>query len=515
MSNTEIKQAGQAYQLARHPLNFYQSGNMHGSYVKSCSIHNTYNRAINLFEVNYLDITDNVVYYTMGSSIYMEHGSEAHNTFDSNLVMTAIPSMSMMGSDQIPANFYIRNPTNIFRNNRAAGASRFGYWFDLHRYTRYTSRDQYTCPWGNELEEFANNKAHSNGGHGLKINPYLAPRTNACWHYKNNNPLSNEEDKFAVNPYVQAVFKNFHTWRNEWSGVRAVQLGAVHFDGLFAVDSLKFGFDITRSDMSPKGTAALQNSYIKATSYADGEPEYQKHFKNRGVGAVGLPVSDFFVVSNVKFDGYSGNNWALTTCPSCKYYPDSGSRTLYFNKLSFVGGSTNKVQRDSTVPTDILIDEDGSLIGDATNFPSGGTLLYNQVYLYHDNCSNAVVAGLDSQVCPPQYTFKRVAIYNAAPWSLRYKKLKIRQAKLETIDNPRCNTTQSGGKKKNIGNGGNRLLLAPYTPCDHKKITVKTDRSKNTLQFSSIGYRRHNNPSSSWVMPIEAGTDYESHFTSG
>jgi hypothetical protein len=58
------------------------------------------------------------------------------------------------------------------------------------------------------------------------------------------------------------------------------------------------------------------------------------------------------------------------------------------------------------------------------------------------------------------------------------------------------------------------VVVPPRPPCDPKKITVKTKRAANSYSYSVIKYRAHRNPSQSWVFPVEAGTDYETHFHS-
>ncbi len=61
----KVFNAGQAFRLGRYPIHFHMNGNMSSSYVKSSSIHQTFNRAINIHASNYLTVQDNVIYNVM------------------------------------------------------------------------------------------------------------------------------------------------------------------------------------------------------------------------------------------------------------------------------------------------------------------------------------------------------------------------------------------------------------------------------------------------------------------
>mmetsp|Transcript_28482 Transcript_28482/g.25341 ORF Transcript_28482/g.25341 Transcript_28482/m.25341 type:complete len:136 (+) Transcript_28482:964-1371(+) len=134
---------------------------MHGSYVKGCSIHDVYNRGINIYKSNFIDIENNALFNTKGHGITIESGRGVYNEINGNLVMRTKPSMSYYNHDQTPANFYIGNPNNFFSGNRAAGAARHGFWFHLVRVYRSYSKDYRDCPEGNPLGSFVDNVAHS------------------------------------------------------------------------------------------------------------------------------------------------------------------------------------------------------------------------------------------------------------------------------------------------------------------------------------------------------------------
>jgi hypothetical protein len=61
----QLFNVGQAFRQNRYPINFDTNGNMSMSYVKSCSIHYSFNRAINIDASNYITIENNVIYNVM------------------------------------------------------------------------------------------------------------------------------------------------------------------------------------------------------------------------------------------------------------------------------------------------------------------------------------------------------------------------------------------------------------------------------------------------------------------
>lgn len=56
---------GQAFRANRYPINFYRNGNMSSSYIKSCSIHSSSNRAIHIEATDFLTLEGNVIYRIM------------------------------------------------------------------------------------------------------------------------------------------------------------------------------------------------------------------------------------------------------------------------------------------------------------------------------------------------------------------------------------------------------------------------------------------------------------------
>ncbi|CAF4767937.1 unnamed protein product, partial [Rotaria socialis] len=79
LSNIEVFYAGQAFRLGRYPVHFHMNGNMNLSYIKSSSIHQTFNRAVNIHATHYLTVENIVIYNVMGGAIFLEDGVEIGN----------------------------------------------------------------------------------------------------------------------------------------------------------------------------------------------------------------------------------------------------------------------------------------------------------------------------------------------------------------------------------------------------------------------------------------------------
>ena len=131
ISYVELTQVGQAFNLGRYPIHFHMIGRVDSSYIKGNSIHHTYNRACTLHGVHYLTIENNVIYETMGHTIFVEDAIETKNLIKNNLVIKTKISWSLLNTDQTPASFWITHPDNMFIGNHAAGSDKYGFWFDL------------------------------------------------------------------------------------------------------------------------------------------------------------------------------------------------------------------------------------------------------------------------------------------------------------------------------------------------------------------------------------------------
>ena len=128
LSWIEMRLAGQSFRVGRYPLHFHMIGNVRNSYVRSCSFHHTFNRAVTLHGINYLRVEYNVVFNVLGHALFIEDGIEHKNAFWYNLAILAKQSNALLNTDLTPALFWITNPDNDVVGNAAIGSQSYGFW---------------------------------------------------------------------------------------------------------------------------------------------------------------------------------------------------------------------------------------------------------------------------------------------------------------------------------------------------------------------------------------------------
>jgi len=131
LSYIECTLVGQAAQLGRYAIHFHMIGSVHNSYAKGVAVHKGFNRAFTIHGTHYLRLIQNVAFDVKGHTIFIEDAIECNNYIYNNLIMNTKRSMSLLNTDQTPANFWITSPDNIFVDNAAAGSDRYSFWFDL------------------------------------------------------------------------------------------------------------------------------------------------------------------------------------------------------------------------------------------------------------------------------------------------------------------------------------------------------------------------------------------------
>jgi hypothetical protein len=72
----EFTNTAQAFNLGRYTIHFHLIGDVHRSYVKSCSFYFAFNRAVTFHGVSYLTVQDNVAVDVMGHNFFIEDGIE-------------------------------------------------------------------------------------------------------------------------------------------------------------------------------------------------------------------------------------------------------------------------------------------------------------------------------------------------------------------------------------------------------------------------------------------------------
>ena len=218
LSFIEVTFAGQAFQLGRYPIHFHLNGNMSKSYVTGCSIHHTFNRAINVHGSHNVKISKNVGYNIMGGAFFLEDGIETGNEFDENLLIFVKASTSLLNDDVTAASIWITHPNNIYSGNAVAGGTHFGYWYRMLEHPEGPSHDTSIYPRKEPLGIFNNNTVHSCGWFGL-------------WIFEDFYPMNLETGE-----PVPALFTDLTTWNNE-KGAECVNCAYIVFVRLVSLNN--------------------------------------------------------------------------------------------------------------------------------------------------------------------------------------------------------------------------------------------------------------------------------------
>jgi len=403
---TELFNVGQAFKLGRYPIHFHVIGTVSKSLVKGNAIHQTYNRAVTIHNVKYFNVVQNVIYNTMGHSIFIEDAIETKNVIDRNLVVSTRSSFSLLNTDQTPASFWITHPDNVFTNNHAAGSERYGFWFDLQDNSINGSYSPSICPKNSKLGEFRDNVAHSNGKYGLRIFHSLAPRERPCdaWTFDNSNPTANGAP-YPSNPSIPAVFENFVSWSNLEVGAIAESTGAVEWRNFKMADNGVSQMEWSTLNSEVKATnISLVNKALIIGRTENGVP-------GSTYGIIG-PRSNFFTINDVKFFNIDATGGALGDCSHCeiKYSTDSGARTYFTSKLSFDASVKRKILYRYPY-RGIYSDLDGTLTG-------LGAGSWATAYFKHNDWPGQCTYDdpvYNGHICNSSVQVRRVAFYNMTP----------------------------------------------------------------------------------------------------
>ena len=85
--------------MGRYPIHFHMIGKITKSIVKGNSIHHSYNRAITMHGIHYLEVIENVAYHILGHTYFMEDGIETKNKLLRNLAIGTYATFGMLDTD--------------------------------------------------------------------------------------------------------------------------------------------------------------------------------------------------------------------------------------------------------------------------------------------------------------------------------------------------------------------------------------------------------------------------------
>ncbi|GFR40478.1 hypothetical protein Agub_g1045 [Astrephomene gubernaculifera] len=461
--NVEITQSGQAFRLGRYSMHWHMHGDVaFQSWVRGCSIHHTYNRAITIHGTHHAIIQNTVAYNTMGHTFFLEDGIESGNLIENNIAIYGKASDALLISDTTPAQYWITNPNNTVRNNVATGSEAYGYWYRMLDNPDGPSTTTTVCPKFTPLLEFTNNTAHSNQFYGFRIHPEYYPR---------NVPCNAFSSPFSQQP---AVFRGFRAYKNGVKGFIGTQMGLVQLVDVVMGDNgggprshIISGKDnganweiswVTddrdRYDVALTQMAGLFNAtlYARTTTGMHGTAgQWPSDRRITGIIAQSPVLGDskhsaLMTVANVTFVDYTpstgANIYALEHCGKCKAF--QGGATCFTSNLTFVSadGSRPALSNWTWGHQGIFLDTDGSLInnytlplellpGAAANWTYGpGATLHSAVdnelfdpseCFYMPNTS----ASPNGVYCSPALTFRRVMLNDHQPEVLTAKNLVV------------------------------------------------------------------------------------------
>lgn len=403
ISYTEVTFAGQAFRLGRYPIHFHLNGDMSTSYVRGCSIHKAFNRAVNIHGTHNTLVEKTVIYDIMGGAFFLEDGIETGNTLQYNLAVFVIGSSSLLNDDVTPASFWVTNPNNTIQHNAAAGGTHFGYWYRMHQHPDGPSFTPNVCPQNVPLGVFRNNSAHSFGWFGL-------------WIFESYFPMKDSCNGGGVEP---AVFESLFAWNND-KGAEAVNAGALQFVDFVLVQNKLAGYEGKKiigvphyTDESPM----VKDSLIvgKTTVIPSGQQGCTR-------GGIVLPFGRGFRVVNVRFVNFADSSCAAFGATritgTCSFL--CGGYIYHTEQLSFINSPNKFIYAWDWEA--ILFDRDGTATGKPANWtilPTSGTL--------PSDCEPApeFSLGVPASVCPPQYKWHRFAFNNIQPKALEGKSLII------------------------------------------------------------------------------------------
>ncbi|KXZ43941.1 hypothetical protein GPECTOR_77g37 [Gonium pectorale] len=462
--NIEVTQSGQAYRLGRYSIHWHVHGDVNfQSWVRGCSIHHTYNRATTIHGTHRSLYQNNLAYNVMGHTFFMEDGNEWGNVIEGNIGIYTKASYALLITDTTPATFWITNPNNTVRHNRAIGSEAYGFWYRHLDNPEGPGYSPTICPKFTQLGEFYNNSAHSNIHYGFRIHPEYYPR---------NVPCNGFNTPFAQ---VPAVFDTFSAYKNGVKGAVATQVGLVQFRNFvlgdngggpkqhatsgkdnganaeisWVVDD-RNRYDTALSEMSGLHNATLYartdtGRYGTAGDWPSGRyvtgviaqsPLMGHQFHSALMSLVNVTFVDYTSATGMR---------ALEHCGKCKKY--QGGATCFTAGLQFISTSEPSLLPSLAGWTwghqGIFLDTDGTLLNEntlpasmlPTTFSLGpGSTLHSTVEselfdpaecVYSRDAAEGDVVGYETAFCSPLLVFRRVMLHEHGPDTLFYKPLRL------------------------------------------------------------------------------------------
>lgn len=407
ISYTEFCHVGQGRIIGRYPIHFHRVEDASESFVVGNAVHESFARVVAIHGTNFLRVQKNVGYRVYGHNYFIEDGVETNNLLEDNLGVSTIQIWTLINTDVTAATFWITNPNNIVRRNRAAGGDWFGFWYQLENRATGPSSNPDICPDGIPLGLFKDNVAHSYNAFGLRIYEYI-PRQFPCEVYSDFDT----NDWFEKNPPVPAVFENFLAFKNFENGLMAEHIGSVEFRNFIIVDSRLSGIQISQTNFTRQDEAKVNGAVIIGVSIGNADNDTTRY--NNSVGFT-TPRTDNLLINNVSFYNFksSYNMSAFKSCSKCWHFKlkITGGKTTKFSKLSFTNVD-RRIIWDGT-KKEVYIDLDGSFFGIKANAS------ITAYYPHLDGISECFIANSsiydDSIICNSNVRIRPIMFRNLRP----------------------------------------------------------------------------------------------------
>lgn len=414
VENVEFFHLGQAGELARYPFHWHRAGDAGGSYLRSSSIHHSFNRCVTVHGTHNVRVEDNVAHDTFGHCFFLEDGIERGNVFDHNLGLTTREpeeSNALLDSDvgyPGPGTFWITNPDNTFTSNVAGGSDGIGFWMALPEHPTGPSTTPDIWPRQTPLGRFDDNVSHSNARDGLHVDrgPQANGVVETTWYEPRQVPGDEDSATITANFTSFTSYKN----RNHGAWLRGEDhklIGAVLADNGVG---LSFASDVSE----------LIDSVVVGETANLGDPH---SWEDTGPGGRSLPQPwdpgetirgfDFYDgevgVRSTYFAGFESRSQREAAALSVLNYTDfSLDSDNYASEVTFAANTKRVFLETRSLPTDeddgedgyrsaVFRDIDGSVSGIA-----GAFVTVNNPILYDGSCGYR--SDWNARVCSLEYS---------------------------------------------------------------------------------------------------------------
>jgi len=428
ISYSEFTNVGQGFIIGRYPMHYHRIGDASDSLCIGNAVHESWARVVTIHGTHFLRVQKNVGYRVYGHNYFIEDGIETNNLLEDNLGISTIQIWTLINTDVTAATFWITNPNNILRRNRAAGGDWFGFWYQLENRVTGPSSNPDICPDGIELGEFSNNLAHSYF-QGLRIFEYV-PRTYPC-------KAIDDPDSFTTDVWYQnnepihVVFRDFIAYKNFEHGLLAEKLGSVEFKNFVIAESRISGIQISQTNFSREDEARVNGAIIIGLTQNNTDKDVSRY--QDSIGFV-TPRTDFLLINNVTFYNFSSqyNMSAFKSCSKCYNLKlkITGGKTTKFSKLNFINVEQKILWEPLSTKKEVFVDLDGTFTEKAKKG------MITKYYPHLDSIPECSILNStlydDSIFCDDTVQIRPVMFRNPIPNEM-YRGLEIRAIRIPNI----------------------------------------------------------------------------------